>query len=222
MRAAGADSGGGGGGGLYAFGGKGGFGGGQGGAGFVPVGNTFVPGYAGGGGGLGAGGAVFVEQGGKLTVTGGGLGQSGISGSSVAGGAGGVNAFTGESNAQAGSAFGSGVFLEGDETLTLDPAANQTLVYGNVADENGSEAGYGSDKGGLLIDGAGTVELGGNNTYTGVTTVEEGALEKFPRPTSMRERRSFSTPGRASTSKAAPKSRAISISPTFPSAGPSV
>jgi autotransporter-associated beta strand protein len=151
--------GGGGGGGFYAFGGGGGFGAGAGGAGILQLGSELLPDYAGGGGGLGAGGAVFVYQGGKLSIAGGST-----LGTSATGGAGGLKAGDG-------SGFGDSIFLMGNETLTFDPGQGETATYGDIADENGSETGYSADKGSLLIEGKGKVRLGGDNTYTGLTTV---------------------------------------------------
>ncbi len=157
---------GGGGGGAYNFGGDGGFGGGGGvdrlgghggfGAGSSKNGE--------GGGGLGAGGNILVQQGGSLTIEDGSL-----SGGTVQGGAGGNN----------GSAFGSGIFLQGNETITFAPGAGQTLtVSDNIADQSGS-GGTGSEAGAgaVLVNGAGTVVLSGMNTYTGGTTIDAGTLE---------------------------------------------
>ena len=120
-------------------------------------------GLAGGaGGGLGAGGAVFVQQGGSLTIAGGSL-----TGGAVAGG-------HGSGSGTSGAAFGSGIFAQGNETLTFDPAAGQTLNIGDViADSVGS-----GDAGatGLLIDGAGIVALSAANTFTGGTALDAGTL----------------------------------------------
>jgi hypothetical protein len=158
--------GGGGGGGLTATdghsdGGSGGYGGGGGGGG-DPKAGGFGGGNGasnGGGGGLGAGGDIFVQQGGNLTIEGGSL-----SGASVAGGTGDVS----------GSAFGAGIFLQGNQTQTFAPGTGQTLT---VADTITDEAGVGG--GGiasLLINGAGTVDLAASNTYSGGTTLDSGRL----------------------------------------------
>jgi hypothetical protein len=126
-----------------------------------------VPNAAGsGGGGLGAGGAVFVQQGGSLA-----FGDGSVSGGSVAGGA------AGGSGAGAGAAFGSGIFLQGNQQATFDPAAGQTLTIADViADQSGS-GGTGSNagSGSLLIDGAGTVMLSGDNTFAGGITLASTA-----------------------------------------------
>ena len=116
--------------------GLGGFGGGKGAAGsngFAPVGAespyTIAQPFGGaGGGGLGAGGAIFVADGGQLTVDG-GL----ITGGTVVGGA------PGGPGAGQGSAYGSGMFIDGDTTVSLAAPTGTTLTIGNViADEQGS------------------------------------------------------------------------------------
>ena len=146
---------GGGGGGGYQPG-TGGFGAGDGSAGFFGLDVR-------GGGGLGAGGAIFVQQGGTLI-----LGAGGVSAGSVQGGAGGYGP------AGSGSAFGSGIFVQGNDTLTFAPGAGQTLTIADViADQSGS-GGTGSNAGiaAILERGPGTVVLGGDNTFAGGTTVE--------------------------------------------------
>jgi Hint domain/Passenger-associated-transport-repeat len=161
---AGAGGFGGGGGNGAAGGGQGGFGGG---AGYV--GGRL---HGGGGGGLGAGGGIFVQQGGTLTVGGGS-----VYGGSVAGGAAGAG-YAGR-NGQAGSAFGSGIFIQGNDTITFAPGISQTLTIGNViADQSGS-GGSGANAGvaSVVVDGPGTVVLGATNTFTGGMTVDGGRLE---------------------------------------------
>nr|WP_283811343.1 Ig-like domain-containing protein [Bradyrhizobium uaiense] len=122
-------------------------------------------GTAGGGGGLGAGGTVFVEQGGSLTVKGGSLSNDS-----------GFNAVKGGSNGggqASGSAYGSGIFIQGNNNLSFTPASGQTLTVTNdIADQSGNGGtGANAGVGGLAIGGGGTVILGGNNTYIGNTTV---------------------------------------------------
>jgi hypothetical protein len=137
----------------------------------------------GGGGGLGAGGAVFVQQGGGLTI---GAGQ--FSGGGVAGG-------QGADGANAGLAFGAGIFVEGNDNITLAPAAAQTLTITDViADQNGSQpdyvvyAAYGIYNNGdpadnyvgvmgLILGGAGTVNLAATNTFTGGVMLQSGTLD---------------------------------------------
>ena len=141
-----------------------GFGGGAAGLAFTSAGATFTV----GGGGLGAGGDIFVQTGGALTIEGGSL-----TGGSVAGG----NGSGGTS--KAGSAFGSGVFIQGNQTITLAPPSAQTLTIEDViADEPGSNVATATTgAGGVLVDGAGTVVFDAANTYTGGTTLDAGRLE---------------------------------------------
>ena len=162
---------GGGGGSGLSFGAGGGFGGGGGGSFGGRSNNTggfgAGAGNSGGGGGLGAGGDIFVQQGGSLTIEGGSL-----TGGTVTGGA-------GAGNAGDGSALGSGIFLQGDQSITLAPPANQTMNIDDViADQSGSggietTAGTGA----LGVNGLGTVVLGATNTFTGGITVNQGTIE---------------------------------------------
>jgi large repetitive protein len=84
-------------------------------------------GPGGGGGGLGAGGAIFVQEGGSLTIAGAGS----ISGGSATGGARGYTTPEGyetiPSQAGAGMGAGSGLFLQGNQSLTFAPAAGRSL-----------------------------------------------------------------------------------------------
>ena len=140
-------------------GGLGGFGGGNGASGFIP---------AGGGGGAGLGGAIFVQQGGNLTLT----GPLSVNGNAVAGGAGGGAPVT------AGSAFGSGLFLQGSGTVAFKPSSGQTQTVSDViADQTGS-GGTGANAGSwnLTKGGGGTLTLSALNSYTGNTNVNAGKL----------------------------------------------
>jgi hypothetical protein len=92
-----------GGGGSYSGGGFGGGGGGSNNNGGFGGGNGFFG--NGGGGGAGMGGAIFVQQGGRLTLA----GPLTINGGTVTGGTGNQN----------GSAFGSGLFLQGNGITRL-------------------------------------------------------------------------------------------------------
>jgi hypothetical protein len=139
-------------GGLGGFGGFGG-GGGQGGS----LGGA-------GGGGLGAGGDIFVAQGGSLTIDGGLLSAGEVSGGT---------------GAQSGGAYGNGIFLQGNETITLGAASGQTLtVSGVIADQSGSGGtGVYAGTGTLDIAGSGTVKLDADNTFVGDIDIESGTLE---------------------------------------------
>ncbi len=117
------------------------------------------------------GGGVFIMEGGTLTVAGG----FNVSGNSVAGG----------TATSAGSAFGSGLFLQGAGTLTFDPATSKSqTISDKIADEKGVIAGgYVAPSGfgtggswGIVKNGAGTLTLSGANSYTGGTTVNAGTL----------------------------------------------
>ncbi|MBO4228600.1 autotransporter domain-containing protein [Bradyrhizobium neotropicale] len=160
-------------------GGNGGFGGGTAGnGGSGPAGS--YSGGGGGGGGAGLGGALFVQQGGSLTIA----GAFNVNGSSVAGGAGGAGGtgVAGGSNGTSGtggSAFGSGLFLQGNGTITFQPGLGQTqTIADTIADQTGS-GGTGANAGSwnLTKAGSGTLVLSGVNTYTGTTTVKAGTLE---------------------------------------------
>jgi hypothetical protein len=115
----------------------------------------------GGGGGLGAGGDIFVQQGASLTIESGAFSD----GSVLAG-------LGGGGGAGSGSALGSGIFLQGDETLTLTPTSGQTVTIGDVIADQAGSAG----SAGLLLNGAGTLELSAANTFVGGITVDSGTL----------------------------------------------
>ena len=113
---------------------------------------------------------MFVQQGAALFV------QSGtVEAGTVAAGAAG-QAFGGNVPGGAGSAFGGGLFIEGNQAVTLDPPSGQELlVSGAIADENGSVSGSGG-AGALIVTGGGIVALTADNTFSGGTTLEGGAL----------------------------------------------
>lgn len=116
----------------------------------------------GGGGGLGAGGNIFVQQGGILTIADGLLGTG-----TVLPGA-------GADTANAGQAFGDGLFIQGNQTVTLAPGADQTLmISGVIADQTSSNSGSGA----LLMKGAGTVVLAAVNTFSGGSELQAGTFE---------------------------------------------
>ena len=113
-----------------------------------------------GGGGLGAGADVFVQAGGALTI-----GTGSLAAGSVTGGSGGMDSDGSAGNAGAG--LGSGLFIQGDQTVTLAPGVGGSLTIGGVvADETGSQAQLaalqGSENGaGALAISSGTVTLAG-------------------------------------------------------------
>jgi hypothetical protein len=148
---------------------NGGFGGGAGGtflrtsrSGGFGAGNS--SGYA-GGGGLGAGGAVFVRQGGVLS-----FGAGTISGGAVGGGAAGTGG-----GANSGSAFGTGLFIQGNTTITLAAGAGTLTISDLIADQSGN-GGSGATAGiGALSLASGTAHLTAANKFTGGISVASGA-----------------------------------------------
>lgn len=157
---------------------SGGFGGGSGGRS-----NYFNNGVVyGGGGGLGAGADVFVQEGGHLILQDGVLGAG-----TVAGGV--ATNFDDYGSVPPnvpitwqgtnGSAFGSGLFLQGNQTVELAPGSGQTLtVAGEIADQSGNGGtGGNAGAGGLLVDGLGTVVLSAANSFTGGISFVSGTLE---------------------------------------------
>ena len=171
--------------GTYGHGGRGGFGGGGGGGNSSGV-SGGTPGFGGGpgasgsngrgGGGLGAGGDIFVQAGASLTI--GGSGSVGVG--TVNGGTGGPNPQVGF-----GKGFANGIYLQGNgNTLTFTPSGTLT-VAGVIGDDTGSAAaasyggaqGYNEGSVGILVNGAGTLDLTGHNTYSGATTISAGTLE---------------------------------------------
>ena len=171
--AGGFGGGGGGGGPLGGDGGEGGFGGGGGAGGVI---DTHASGGFGGGdgaqeaggGGAGMGGGIFVMEGGTLLVE----GALTVSGNGVIGGT------SGGAPAQDGKAYGAGMFLQGNGTITFLPGQGDTqTVNDRISDQTG-EGGTGDDAGswGLVKKGAGTLVLRANNLFSGGVTVEAGTL----------------------------------------------
>jgi autotransporter-associated beta strand protein len=112
----------------------------------------------------------------SLTLAGGSLGAG-----AVEGGAGGSDnsGFGVSAPGQGGAAYGSGIFLQGNQTVTLTPAAGDTeVISGVIADMTGSKDQSGQTGAGtLLVDGAGVAELAATNTFTGGVTLKSGVLE---------------------------------------------
>jgi autotransporter-associated beta strand protein len=140
---------------------------------------TYYTNYSGGGGGgLGAGGDIFVQTGGTLTIEGGTL-----SGGSAKGG-------FGADDGTNGSGFGSGIFYggtgSGTGAVTFEPPAPKSdqsasmvteKIGDDITDDNGSGGtGADSEKLEVIVSGPGTLELSGDNTYSGGTKLESGTL----------------------------------------------
>ena len=121
-----------------------------------------------GGGGLGAGGDIFVAQGGTLTIDGGTLADG-----SVAGGSGANDGNPGPYN------YGTGIFLQGNETITVSATSGQPLtISGVIADQTSAGAtGANAGAGHLDIGGTGTVKLAAENTFVGGIDIELGILD---------------------------------------------
>lgn len=128
-----------------------------------------------GGGGAAMGGAIFVREGANVAIT----GPLTINGSEVNPGEG----------HNSGSAFGSGIFLQGNSgvtntnnnittSITFAPNAGEIQTVENViADQSGS-GGTGGNTGTWIItkEGAGLLTLIENNTYSGGTVVTGGLI----------------------------------------------
>ncbi|MFO1028811.1 MAG: Hint domain-containing protein, partial [Acetobacteraceae bacterium] len=158
--------GGGGGGGVSTgpFGGLGGFGG----------GNAAGYGFAtNAGGGLGAGGDIFIQEGGRLTIEGGSVLNQAV-----------VNPGGAGAGAQPGRAYGDGVFIQGNQSLVLAPAAGQSLsINGVIADMTGSKDQSGeTGAGSVVVDGGGVVALAADNTFTGGVVLQHGTLSLHGAP----------------------------------------
>ena len=129
----------------------------------------------GGGGGLGAGADIFVAQGGILTI-----GVVGLNAGLVAGGSAGSQSAgisPGTVLPTAGQAFGNGIFLQGNQSITFAPPSGVTTAISSIiADMNGSIAGSGG-AGSVIMNGAGTLKLAVAEPYTGGTRIGNGTLE---------------------------------------------
>ena len=148
-------------------GGSGGFGGGNGGSGSGGAGGP----NGGGGGGGGLGGAIFVQSGGSLTLA----GPLSVNGNTVTPGSGGASGVNAGGN---GSAFGSGIFLQGNGTLAFQPGSGQTQAIADVITDQTGSGGTGGNAGSWAVNvsGGGTLVLSGADTYSGGTTVTDATL----------------------------------------------
>ena len=121
-----------------------------------------------GGGGLGAGGDIFVQQGGTLTIDGGVLADG-----SATGGTGATPGNPGSYN------YGTGIFLQGNETVTFEATASQPLTVSGVIADQTSAGGTGVNAGAGKVDisGTGTVTLNADNTFVGGIDIKSGTLD---------------------------------------------
>ena len=173
--------------------------------------NTLAQGVA--GGGIGAGGALYVAPGTSVTLNNVSFGAVGRPNSAIGGGGGGLagglgeggaiyaaggvitvtgsltiagNSAAGGSGNPTGPAFGSGIFLAGNDSnhggsgalLTFAPDAGQTQTISDVVADQSGSGGPGANAGiwGLTQNGAGTLVLSGANTFTGEVAVMKGLL----------------------------------------------
>ncbi len=130
----------------------------------------------------------MVQQGGAVTFT----GPLTIYGNTATGGVGGLgsvgfspfNPGTPGQDGGNGSAFGSGIFLQGSDSmdggggsLIFSPGDGQSQSISDLADQTGS-GGTGANAGawGIIKNGAGSLALTGVNTYSGPTVVNAGIL----------------------------------------------
>ncbi len=175
--------GGGGGGGVGGPGGEGGFGaggggaiiGGIGGGGFAAGGGNggSDPGAnSGGGGGSALGGAIFVQTDAELIL----IDAQEISGNSALAGIGGSSTSSSDPGyiaAGNGAAMGQDIFLRQGASLTFDLSNTLTIAHPIEGDNLSTPVNI---SGSLRKKGTGTLELNGENTYIGTTTIESGNL----------------------------------------------
>ena len=115
-----------------------------------------------------------MQEYGQLIITTGSLSGGGVAGGAAGSGLPGVTA---------GSAFGSGIFVEnetaGTSYLTFAPPVGQTLTIADaIADQPGSTGTNDpyAQSVGVVVQGGGTVKLGASgNDYTGNTTITAGS-----------------------------------------------
>jgi autotransporter-associated beta strand protein len=126
-----------------------------------------------------------VEAGASLTIS----GTASVAAGAVTGGTGG----------NPGQAFANGIYLQGNNTLTFDPAGLQTIT-GVIGDDSGSAAAadynqnvtifsqffpqgeiilgnYSEGSIGIVVNGPGTLQLEATNTYQGTSTIDSGTLQ---------------------------------------------
>ena len=149
---------------------------------------------------------MFVQQGGVLIIESGTLAAGTLDGG-AGGAAGGVGGAGGT-----GEAFGSGLFIQGNQSITLDPPSSQSLtISGTIADQTGAGGtGTNGGAGALVVNGPGIVILSAQNSYTGGTTLGGDA---------RLELNTGATPAAATSASAAPppcssKTRPASSTPS--------
>src|ERR1700722_2454182 len=179
---AGGSLGGGGAGGLGHAGGVGGFGaggggaitGGAGGGGFSAGGGdggSDPSDNGGGGGGSGLGGAILVQADGNLVV----VDAPQISGNTAIAGVGGSSTNSSDLGYVApgnGAAMGNDIFVREQGSIVFNVSGTLTIATPIEGDHTSGPGG----SGGLQKIGAGTLDLGGANSYSGTTTVDGGTL----------------------------------------------
>jgi autotransporter-associated beta strand protein len=98
----------------------------------------------------------------------------------VTGGDGGKAGGDGAADRQQGQGYGAGIFIMGDENITFAPAAGETLTISDqISDQSGSDpmnTYHEPGEGGVIVAGAGTVDLGASNNFTGGIQLEAGTL----------------------------------------------
>ena len=110
-----------------------------------------------------------MQAGATLTINGGSL-----AGNSVTKGVGGL---AGQND---GSAFGAGIYLQGDENLTFASLSGQTTFIGDtITDETGAQGGGvgATGKAALTLNGPGKLDLAVANSFYGGVAVDQGTLE---------------------------------------------
>ncbi|WP_165928780.1 autotransporter-associated beta strand repeat-containing protein [Iodobacter fluviatilis] len=127
----------------------------------------------GGNGGSGLGGSIFVRAGGKLTIK----GNASFDRGDVSGGSGDNHE---DHQGEAGKEAGSDLFMMKGSTVVLDAGKGKTITFnGSIADDSAAGldgASNASGKGADLTVKSGLVVFNGENTYTGQTKIEGGAL----------------------------------------------